>query len=1226
MRVDLHCHSIYSDGNLGPREIADLLSASGTSAASLTDHDTVDGQDAFSEALTHREIGCITGVEITTRLNGEDIHLLAYGFDPENHELKETLYSLRQTNVPEVLSIAESIYRKGSQNAGGNDTRNTAPNGRIDISDAIALIHRAGGRAFLAHPLIFQSDLNKLESLLITLKEFGLDGIEAIYEPFTEEQRESLCDLAKRLGLLVSAGTDAHDYKIQNNSQPGIEMPNELWREFRDAVCSNSSLSSHDAPDLPAIRPSHPFRWRDFIFHFLFPSLLAIILFVTAIYAIFLPTFEKSLMDRKREMIRELTNSAWSILVSYERDERAGKLSRSQAQDMAKSRIESLRYGRGSKDYFWLQDMHPRMIMHPYRKDLNGMDVSNFKDPRGVRIFVEFADLVNRGQDGYVEYVWQWKDDPSRLVPKESYIKRFKPWGWIIGTGIYIEDVKQEINRIEKNLVQTSLGISIIVVLLLMYVVRRGLRSERDRAEAEEGLRESTERYRSLAEASTEGTLLVLEGRCRYANRVFLEMLGYTRRELMLLDLTDLFPKIKDNEPTWKNITRLLNSEEVEENFDGTLHRRDGSLIECILSPSRISISGRDGFILLTRQVGYSSDTTTAGDTYGERWKHLRQVVDNVPIGLFRARATSRGTIIEYNSIAEQLLSGSNSTPNAPVTLANLFNNTTVYEEFLAELQKEGNTERRLHLSSIDLSTRTVEIIASLVRDENGSPRYIDGIVEDITLPERRSAELESSVEKLQSSLLFLHQPIRQFQLNTVYCKLDTSIRDTAAMMTEHQSSASLVQSETGDIVGIVTDRDIRKRAVASDIDQNAPVYRIMSSPLVTIPERAETYEALLLMEQKGIQHLAVEDDSGRVVGVVSNNVLLQFRNYGPIVLTREVEQADTPEDVVRACQRAPGLAKTLLECGAQPHHVTRMISSVCDAATMRLISLAEKELGKSPVPFTFLALGSHGRQEMTLSSDQDNAIIYEPTPESDTEYIESYMNKLGSYVCGWLNKAGYPFCHGNVMASNPQWCKSLSVWKQYFSEWIYKAEPQQLLDFTVFFDFRPVYGEIELAHELRKHVFTILRENPGFYPHFAQNSLTFKPPVRLFGRILIGGAGGEHYKLDLKDAVMPIVSFARLYALKQELNDTHTSSRLKTLMEKDTLTELSYHDITSAYDFLMLMRLKHQASTLISGQMDNTINFRKLGSLDETLLNQSFAQITAIQKRINYDFLGGSS
>ena len=171
-------------------------------------------------------------------------------------------------------------------------------------------------------------------------------------------------------------------------------MPTELWKRFRDAVLTGPEVARGSAPPLSHVR--HRLKRRHFFFQIVFPTLLAMGLLTSALFAVLLPAFQRSLMDRKREMIRELTNSAWSILAEYHADETSGVLTRQEAQRAARARIEFLRYGKEGKDYFWLQDLHPRIIVHPYRKDLNGQDVSGFRDARGQRVFVEFANLVRR--------------------------------------------------------------------------------------------------------------------------------------------------------------------------------------------------------------------------------------------------------------------------------------------------------------------------------------------------------------------------------------------------------------------------------------------------------------------------------------------------------------------------------------------------------------------------------------------------------------------------------------------------------------------------------------------------------------------------------------------------------------------------------------------------------------------------------------------------------------
>lgn len=1223
-RVDFHCHSTYSDGVQSPRVLAERLATNGIAFAALTDHDSVGGLPSFRRALERRGVGCVAGIEITTMCDGQEVHLLGYGFDPENVELLAAMRSLRQARLSSTRSVASSIRKMGSHLPASTDQ--VAADGRIEIGEAIDLIHRAGGRAFLAHPLVLEANLDKLREIVGELKTRGLDGIEAFYAAHTDEQRERLREVAEDLDLLVSGGSDTHGPRGAQDGGVGVDMPTELWKQFRDAVCCGPDGAVSSMPATDQTVPRHRLKKRHFFLHVVLPTLLAIALFTLAIFAVILPTFERSLLERKRETVRELTQSAWSILAGYEQDEQAGTLSRAQAQKAAAERIAKLRYGREGKEYFWLQDMHPRIIEYPYREDLNGQDVSEFVDARGARIFVECADLVRRQEEGYIKYVWQRNDDATRIAPKESFVKGFAPWGWIIGTGIYLDDVRGEIAAVKHRLMQTLLGTAAIVALLLLYVMRHSLRLERQRSEAEEGLRESTERYRSLVEATTEGTLLALEGRCYYANPMLLEMLGCSEQGLALLDLEDVIPPGDQNEFAWEKINLLLAGEDADGGFDGVLGRRDGTLIECVFAISPIEVSGKNGLIVLVTAIGAPESGEVGRD---QQSAILAQVSEKVPGGVFRAQATAQGTVVAASASAARLLRPADQPDDAPLALPALFEDEDAYREFLAELQREGETERRLQVMGADDTARTLAIRVALAEDEGDESGFVDGIVEDVTVQERSAAEREVQIKRLQASMLFLHEPVSKIVRSPVFCRLDASVQSVAAQMTSGESSAALIQAQSGEVVGIFTDADLRERVVAAAADMKSAVSRVMSSPLVTVPEHAGIYEALLAMEEHGVGHLAVTDDAGRIIGVIRERELLGFRSYGPIVLGREIARAATAALVVSSCRRAPGVAKALLDSGARPHRVTRMNTSVCDAATKRFVALAEDELGKPPVEFVFVGLGSQGRQELVFSSDQDNAIIVASGARNadGVESADAYFNELGDLVCGWLDEAGYPLCTGDVMARNPRWCQPLSVWKQYFTDWIRRAEPQQLLEFSIFFDFRTVYGASELASELRAHVFETLDDQPAFFLHLAQQALAFKPPPRLLGRILSVAPGSmEAGMLDLKDALAPIVSFARLYALRERIDLTHTLDRLDALAEAGALSQSTRDETVAAYDLLMRLRLEHQAQALDSSQpLDSLINYRRLGHLEAALVNQALSQIAAVQKRISYDFLGGT-
>ena len=1231
--VNFHSHSIYSDGEQTPEALAVNLALAGVRYAALTDHDSIEGLTRFQETLEKRGVACLPGVELTTQFHGSEAHLLGYGFDPENPELNATLVSLRHIRSLEVHSIAGSLRKAGSSRPNDNGSAaavSAAPQGRLEIGEAIALIHRAGGRVFWAHPLLFESDLQNLDDLVGELKSKGLDGLEAIYASFSQSERAALYQLAKKHDLLVCAGTDFHINNMPGNHY-GIEMPRADWFQFRQAFFS----SAHFSADADLLRPkasnidsersssfaqSHHFQRRSYILRIFLPTLIAIVLFLSAIWGIILPSFEQTLLERKREMIRELTNSAWSILASYERDEKNGLLTREEAQALAITRIETLRYGAESKDYFWIQDMQPRMIMHPYRSDLNGQELIGFTDPRGVPIFVEFADLVHREGEGYIDYVWQWKDDPQRLEPKESYVKGFAPWGWIIGTGIYTDDVNQEIASIEKSLVNTSLAISGAIIVLLVFVLQQSLRIEKERQEVVDNLRESTERYHTLIETTTEGTLLILDDRCRYANPTFLSMLGYTAHQLEFLELADLLPRESDNAIIWEHFQSMDSKETaMGEALEGCLRRQDGSLVECILTLNPILFAGQRGFILLAKDITRQSFSVDDNE--------LTSAAQSAPVGIFRAQAARRGVFIEINPTGRALLSHLAVAEPSQPALADFFSDLAEYEQFFQSLHTSREIKDHIiHVETSDAAVHFISLSARLIREEHQHPAYIDGLLEDVTTTRRQEAEREALIDKLQTSLLFLHEPIANLGREVVICRMDTSIKQLSKLMTARDVTAALVASETSAIIGIVTDHDLRARVLADDIELNAPIHTIMSAPLTKISEHALIYEALMRMEEKGVRHLAVEDHNGQIVSVIDNKSLIQFQRYGPIVLSREIARAKTPDEVAQCCERTSLLVRTLIESSARPRHVTNMLASICDAATERLIQLAVDDLGAPPAPFAFIAMGSQGRQEQTLVTDQDNGIIFVPSAEADPDQASEYFLHLGNRVCDGLNQAGYPFCRGGVMASNPRWCRSLPDWLSGFDEWVKTSEPQEIIDLSIFFDFRTVYGDSELTHELRRHIHAALLDSSAFFHHLAENALLFKPPFRLLGNVYLSGGATRHAgEINLKDAMMPIVSFARLYALRHQINQTHTLKRLEALTERNLILSSSLDEITATYDFLMQLRLLNQLAALQAGQTPhNIIHPAKLGYIQQELLKQAFAQIAAVQKKVSYDFLGG--
>ncbi len=250
----------------------------------------------------------------------------------------------------------------------------------------------------------------------------------------------------------------------------------------------------------------------------LFPSLIAIVLFVLTLSQIILPSFHDHLFAKKKESIRQVTEVASDILAFYHQQESAGLMTRKQAQEFARQQIKVLRYGEEKKDYFWINDTRPTMIMHPYRFDLDGKDLSNFADPKGKKLFVEFVRTVQAKDCGYVDYMWQWKDDPNHIVPKLSFVKSFSPWDWIVGTGVYVNDVEREIRVMTRKMITYSTFILGLVCLLSFYIIRQGLTAAERRKTADAQLRKHRDHLEEMVEERTAG-LLELNEDLREENR-----------------------------------------------------------------------------------------------------------------------------------------------------------------------------------------------------------------------------------------------------------------------------------------------------------------------------------------------------------------------------------------------------------------------------------------------------------------------------------------------------------------------------------------------------------------------------------------------------------------------------------------------------------------------------------------------------------------------------------
>ncbi|MFH0895020.1 MAG: cache domain-containing protein, partial [Bacteroidota bacterium] len=487
------------------------------------------------------------------------------------------------------------------------------------------------------------------------------------------------------------------------------------------------------------------FKTRAFFTRIVLPSLLTIGMFIIALYFVLLPEFEDVILGRKRNMIRELTYSAWSILNEYEKSEKDSLMTREQAQREAAKRIEFLRYGEEGKDYFWITDMHPRMIMHPYRKDLNGTDLTNFKDPNGKKLFVEFVETVKTSDEGFVDYMWQWKDDSTRIVPKLSYVRVFKPWGWIIGTGIYVEDVKVEIKKLEYRVLNISMIITILIFALLATITFQSFRIEKRRFKAEEELKKSRERYKMLVDSATEGTLMVSGGNIIFSNRIIQDMLGYSQEELLSTYILKLLP---DDEKSGTDSIRLFKdvSEGLDRvtKFESKLLGKDGNIVNTELSISSIILGKEKAYIIKVKEISSEKQEFLLNRN---KFKNL---TDNIKIGVFRTTIDRKGHFVEANPAAIEMLGFQTEKELFTIHIIDLFHDRQDRHDFMDELMKKYSVKNKIiRIKKRDATVTTIAVSAVLVIDEEGNPLFCDGILEDITEQKQKEEQQETMIAEL---------------------------------------------------------------------------------------------------------------------------------------------------------------------------------------------------------------------------------------------------------------------------------------------------------------------------------------------------------------------------------------------------------------------------------------------------------------------------------------------
>ncbi len=439
------------------------------------------------------------------------------------------------------------------------------------------------------------------------------------------------------------------------------------------------------------------------------------------------------------------------------------------------------------------------------------------------------------------------------------------------------------------------------------------------------------------------------------------------------------------------------------------------------------------------------------------------------------------------------------------------------------------------------------------------------------------------------------------------------TVQEAAQIMRDAHVSSVLIQA---DLLGIITDRDLRSRVLAEGLPVTTLVQTVMTQPAKTLPADTLIYSAIQFLLQENIHHLPLEED-GRIVGVVSSSDLVRHQARSPIYLLQQLDRLDDERVLARYATEAAATVDSLFQGGLDVVQIGRIIANLNDTLIQRLLRLAETELGPPPVPYAWIVFGSEGRMEQTLLTDQDNALIFQDSPDGDGQTdrrAEAYFTSLAAKVVTGLIRAGFPPCPGGYMATH--WCKPLSAWTELFQDWIQTPTPQALMEAAIFFDFRTVYGDLGVDG-----LDQLLLEAGGqglFMRHLAHGALGFRPPLGLFHRIRDEGG-----LVDIKKgAIASVVSMARVYALEARSLTRSTTDRIEAAAQANTLSRQGAEDLAQIYRFLLHLRLRQQLQNARSGKvMDNNLRLDSLSVMEKRHLKEAFVLIKELQDSIEMHF-----
>jgi CBS domain-containing protein len=455
------------------------------------------------------------------------------------------------------------------------------------------------------------------------------------------------------------------------------------------------------------------------------------------------------------------------------------------------------------------------------------------------------------------------------------------------------------------------------------------------------------------------------------------------------------------------------------------------------------------------------------------------------------------------------------------------------------------------------------------------------------------------------------------------------TIQNAAIKMAEENVSSLLIidpdilednEEDNSPLVGIITDRDLCTRVLAEGLDANDEVSSVMTTEVISLDHNAYVYEAMLTMLRYNVHHLPVLKDK-KPIGIIEATDIVRYESQNSLLLVSSIFQQQSIEELASLSEQVKDSFVRLVNEDANSHMVGSAMSVIGKSFKQRIIELAEEELGDPPIPYCFLALGSMGRDEQILVTDQDNAIILDNSYVKESH--DEYFSALAQKICDGLNECGYTYCTGDIMATNPEWRMTRSEWEECFADWIDDPNPKALLNASIFFDLVGVYGRLKWAEQLNGFIVRRARKNNRFLACLARNAMNRTPPLGFFKDFVMEKDGQHKNSINLKRrGTAPLADLIRVHALAVGSRSTNSFERLDDIHEAGILPKGKARDLRDALEFISMVRIRHQALDVENQiEPDNNIEPENLSDFERRNLKDAFQILSNAQNFLKFRY-----